>query len=109
MGDKVSEEIHYYISSLLLSAGAQKVAGAVRSHWSIENNLHWSLDVAFNEDASPVRKDEGPANLACLRRMAQTQLNRETSAKIGLANKRSRAGWDHNYLLKVLALDVLSI
>ena len=105
--DKVSEETHYYISSLGLSAGAQKVAHAIRSHWSVENNLHWSLDVAFNEDACRVRKDEGPANLACLRRIAQTQLKRETSEKVGMKNKRSRAGWDKNYLLKVLGLDVL--
>ena len=107
VGDKVSEETHYYISSLGLSAGAKKVAHAIRSHWSVENNLHWSLDVAFNEDACRVRKDEGPANLACLRRIAQTQLKRETNEKVGMKNKRSRAGWDQNYLLKVLGLDML--
>lgn len=109
IGEKISNETHYYISSLPLSAGAKKVANAIRSHWSVENNLHWSLDVAFNEDACRVRKDEGPANLACLRRIAQTQLRRETSLKVGMANKRARAGWDQNYLLKVLALDVLQI
>ena len=109
VGDKISEETHYYISSLEHSAGAKKVANAIRSHWSVENHLHWSLDVAFNEDACRVRKDEGPANLACLRRIAQTQLKRETSAKVGMKNKRSRAGWDQNYLLKVLGLDVLLI
>jgi predicted transposase YbfD/YdcC len=107
VGDKVSEDTHYYISSLPLSAGAKKVANAIRSHWSVENNLHWSLDVAFNEDACRVRKDEGPANLACLRRIAQTQLKRETSEKVGIANKRARAGWDQTYLLKVLMLGVL--
>jgi predicted transposase YbfD/YdcC len=63
VGDKVSEETHYYISSLPLSAGAKKVAHAIRSHWSVENNLHWCMDVAFNEDACRVRKDKGPANL----------------------------------------------
>ena len=102
MGDKISEETHYYISSLPLSARAEKVANAIRSHWSVENSLHWCMDVAFNEDACRVRKDEGPANLACLRRIAQTQLKRETSEKVGIANKRSRAGWDQDYLLKVL-------
>ena len=54
-----------------------------------------------------MRKDEGPANLACLRRIAQTQLKRETSEKVGIANKRARAGWDQNYLLKVLMLGAL--
>lgn len=107
VGDKVSEDTHYYISSLPLSAGAKKVAHAIGSHGSVENNLHWSLDVAFNEDACRVRKDEGPANLACLRRIAQTQLKRETALKVGMANKRARAGWDQTYLLKVLMLGVL--
>ncbi len=109
VGDKLSEETHYYISSLALSAGAQKVGNAIRSHWSVENKLHWSMDVAFNEDACKVRKDEGPANLACLRRIAQTQLRCDTSVKVGMKNKRALAGWDMNYLLKVLTLGMLQI
>jgi predicted transposase YbfD/YdcC len=79
VGDKSSEETHYDISSLPLSAGSKSIAKAIRSHWAVENKLHWSLDVAFREDASQVRKDEGPANLACVRRLALTQLKRETS------------------------------
>ncbi|MGH6638912.1 MAG: transposase [Polaromonas sp.] len=75
----------------------------------MENALHWSLDVSFGEDASRVRKDEGPANLACMRRLALTQLKRETSLKVGIKNKRSRAGWDSAYMAKVLASGVLSI
>jgi len=106
---KSSEEIHYYISSLPLSAGAKIIAHAVRSHWEVENALHWSLDVSFGEDACRVRKDEGPANLACIRRLALTQLKRETSLKVGIKNKRSRAGWDSAYMAKVLATGVLSI
>lgn len=109
MGDKTSEETHYYISSLPLSAGAKSIAKAIRSHWAVENCLHWSLDVAFREDASQVRKDEGPANLACIRRLALTQLKRETSLKVGLKNKRSRAGWDSSYMETVLKTGVLSI
>ena len=109
VGDKSSEETHYYISSLPLSAGAKSVAQAIRSHWAVENSLHWSLDVAFREDASQVRKDEGPANLACLRRLALTQLKRETSLKVGIKNKRCRAGWDPAYMAKVLEIEVLSI
>ena len=72
-----SEETHDYISSLPLSAGAKTVAHAIRSHWAVENNLHWSLDVSFGEDASRVRKDAGPANLTCMRRIALSQLKRE--------------------------------
>jgi predicted transposase YbfD/YdcC len=109
VGDKSSEETHYYISSLPLSAGAKSVAQAIRSHWAVENCLHWSLDVAFREDACQVRKDEGPANLACLRRLALTQLKRETSLKVGIKNKRCRAGWDPAYMAKVLEIEVLSI
>lgn len=106
---KTSEETHYYISSLPLSAGAQTVAHAIRSHWSVENALHWSLDVSFGEDASRVRKDEGPANLACMRRLALTQLKRDGSLKVGIKAKRNRAGWDSAYMAKVLAGGVLSI
>ena len=66
-------------------------------------------DVSFREDASRIRKDEGPANLACLRRIALTQLKREKSLKIGIKNKRSRAGWNSAYMAKVLACGALSI
>ena len=109
IGDKTSEETHYYISSLPLSAGAKSIAKAIRSHWAVENCLHWSLDVAFSEDASQTRKGEGPANLACIRRLALTQLKREKSLKVGLKNKRSRAGWDPAYMETVLRNGVLSI
>ncbi len=109
VGEKISEETHYYISSLPLGAGAKSIAKAIRSHWAVENELHWSLDVAFREDASQVRKDEGPANLACIRRLALTQLKRETSLKVGIKNKRSRAGWDPVYMQTVLRTGVLSI
>lgn len=109
VGEKSSEDTHYYISSLPLSAGAHIMAYAIRSHWEVENALHWSLDVSFREDASRVRKDEGPANLACMRRVALTQLKRETSLKVGIKNKRSRAGWDPAYMQKVLDLGVLAI
>ena len=109
VGGKPSEETHYSLSSLPLSAGAKRIAQAIRSHWAVENELHWSLDVAFREDASRVRKDEGPANLACIRRLALTQLKRETSLKVGLKNKRSRAGWDPSYMQTVLKTGVLFI
>lgn len=108
---KTSEETHYFVSSLPVSVGAQSMAQAIRSHWAVENNLHWSLDVSFREDACKVRRDEGPANLACLRRLALTQLRREGSLKASIQVKRCRAGWDNAYMLKVLdgGVDVLSI
>lgn len=104
VGDKISSEDSYYLSSLALSTGAQALAKAVRSHWAVENELHWSLDVGFREDACQVRKDNAPANLACVRRMALTQLKQETSKKLGIQGKRRRAGWDHAYLETVLKM-----
>jgi predicted transposase YbfD/YdcC len=100
--DRLSCEDSYYISSLPLSVGAEVLARAVRSHWAVENELHWSLNVGFREDACQVRKDHAPANLACLRRMALAQLKQESSKKLGLQGKRRHAGWDNAYLETVL-------
>ncbi|MFC1879153.1 ISAs1 family transposase [Chloroflexota bacterium] len=91
----------FYISSL--PENAQQILQATRQHWSIENCLHWVLDVAFNEDRSRVRKDHAPANLAVLRHMAVNLLKQETSAKGGIKAKRLQAGWNEDYLLKVLS------
>jgi predicted transposase YbfD/YdcC len=102
---KISCEDSYYISSLALSAGAEVLAKAVRSHWAVENELHWSLDVGFREDACQVRKDNAPANFACIRRMALTQLKQETTKKLGIQGKRRRAGWDQAYMETVLKMD----
>jgi predicted transposase YbfD/YdcC len=95
-----SEEIVYYLSSL--PAKVKAFAKAVREHWSIENRLHWSLDVTFAEDRSRVRKDHSPVNLAMLRRLALSILKRDTSLKDSLRGKRLRAGWDEQALLKIL-------
>ena len=75
---------------------------AARYHWSIENSLHWSLDVTFREDQSRVRKGHGPRNMATLRQIAHNLLKRETSLKVGIQGKRLQAGWKEDYLLKVL-------
>jgi predicted transposase YbfD/YdcC len=91
----------FYISSL--EANAKRILKATRQHWSIENGLHWVLDIAFNEDRSRVRKDHAPANLAVLRHMAVNLLKLETSAKGGIKAKRLQAGWNEDYLLKVLS------
>lgn len=104
VGGKTSSEDSYYISSLPLSAGAEVLAHAVRSHWAVENELHWSLDVGFREDACQVRKDNAPANFACIRRMALTQLKQETGKKLGIQGKRRRAGWDTAYMQTVLKM-----
>ena len=96
----VTVQPRYYISSL--EVPATRLLEAVRSHWSIENSLHWSLDVTFGEDQSRVRKDNGPQNMATLRQISHNLLKRETSLKVGIQGKRLQAGWREDYLLKVL-------
>ena len=91
----------YYLSSL--DGNARKQLAATRTHWGIENSLHWVLDIAFREDECRVRKDHSAQNLAILRHIALNLLKQEKTARIGIKNKRLRAGWDEQYLLRVLA------
>ena len=97
----VSSQTRYYISSL--PGDAERLLEAVRGHWEVENSVHWVLDVSFGEDDSRVRKGNGAENLAALRRMALNMLKRENTLRVGIAAKRKKAGWDTQYLLKVLA------
>lgn len=98
---ETTTEWRYYIGSI--AKNAKLFAHSVRSHWGIENSVHWVLDVAFREDESRVRKNHGPENLAMLRHIALNLLKHEKTAKLGVKNKRFRAGWDNNYLAKVLS------
>jgi predicted transposase YbfD/YdcC len=93
--------VRYYITSLF--SDAEKILHAVRKHWSIENKLHWVLDVALNEDHCRVRKDQAPENLAVLRHIALNLLKQEKAAKGGIHAKQLQAAWNDDYLLKVLA------
>ena len=70
---------------------------------SVENGLHWTLDIAFREDDSRLRKDNSAQNFAVLRHIALNLLKQESSLKLGIKNKRLKAGWDNRYLLKVLS------
>jgi predicted transposase YbfD/YdcC len=101
LDDKVTREERYYISSL--SASAATLLNAKRTHWQVENSLHWVLDIAFREDDARLRKDNGAQNFAILRHIALNALKQETSVKLGVYNKRLKAAWNHTYLLKVLA------
>jgi predicted transposase YbfD/YdcC len=86
-----------------------KFIKAVRSHWNIEINLHWSLDVSFKEDLNRSRIGESAENLAIIRRIALNLLKSEKTSKVGITARRKRAGWDHRYMLKVLnALNISS-
>ena len=102
IGEKVEKRVQYYITSL--ENKADRILRAKRSHWAIENSVHWVLDIAFNEDRSQVRKDNAPENLAVIRQLALNLLKHETTLKVGIKGKRLRCGWDTDYLLKVLAL-----
>lgn len=91
----------YYIASLSQLNGP-RIAQLIRNHWSIENSQHWTLDVAFNEDQSRVRKDHGDQNLAILRRIALGLLRRDKTVKLGAKNKRLKACRNRVYLMSVL-------
>jgi predicted transposase YbfD/YdcC len=101
LGAQHTLETRYYLSSL--SAPAAHLLAVARTHWSIENGCHWVLDIAFREDECRLRKDHGPQNFAILRHIAHNCLKQERSAKLGVKNKRLRAGWDNHYLLTVLS------
>jgi predicted transposase YbfD/YdcC len=96
VGQKTQSEVRYYISSLAPDAAV--LATSIRTHWQIENSLHWVLDVAMREDDCRIRTDHAPENFSLLRHLALSALNQEKSAKLGVKNKRLRAGWDDNYL-----------
>lgn len=104
--NKTTTAVRFYISSL--EADAQCHNRVIRSHWSIENSLHWVVDVTFNEDASRVRQGHAAENLGLLRRLSVNLLKREPS-KQSLKMKRYKAGMDNNFLLKILAASAAAI
>ena len=101
VGGETTMDRHWYISSRAESA--EYFLSARRQHWSVENGLHWVLDVAFREDESRVREGDGAENLSVLRRMALNLLKREKTHKGGIEAKRCRAGWDEGYMETVLS------
>lgn len=101
--DKPKEQaVRYYISSLMVSA--KEFQHIIRSHWSIENKLHWTLDVAFSEDQSRKRDENAAQNFSVLLKIALNLLKNEKTAKVGVKGKRLKAGWDNQYLEKLINL-----
>ncbi len=100
VGARTTTESRYFISSL--PANAQHLARIIRAHWAIENSLHWVLDVAMHQDHTRIRTGHAPENLAILQQLALNLLKQERTEKLGIKNKRLAAGWDHDYLLRVI-------
>ena len=101
---KTTIETRYYISSL--PNDAQRLGESVPSYWGIKNSLHWVLDVGFREDNCRITKNNAPQNFAMIRHISLNLLNQEKTSKTGARNKRLRAGWDNDYLTKILAVAV---
>lgn len=102
IGDKITDETRYFISSL--PSDAATFAQACRGHWGIENGLHWTLDIAFREDDSRIRLGHAANNLAIIRHFALNLIKQDKKRKIGVKGSRKRAGWDVNYLQHLLGL-----
>jgi predicted transposase YbfD/YdcC len=101
-GDKEpSIETRVFITSI--QPRVKKFAQGVRNHWGVETSLHWVLDMSFREDESRLHKGHGQENMALIRRLSASLLHNETTCKAGVSCKRKCAGWDDDYLLKVLA------
>jgi len=100
-GEQWTSDVRYYISSLKLSV--KRFAACVRGHWGIENTLHWCLDVTFREDESRVRNRTLADNLAWLKRFAISLL-KQVDDKESIAMRRRMAGWNPNFLAKVLGI-----
>jgi len=102
IGDKITYETRYYISSL--PNNAEQLGNAVRGHWGIENGLHWILDVAFREDDSRIRTGHAPTNLGIIRHFALNLIKSDKTKKGGVKGRRKNAGWDDKYLSQLLGI-----
>ena len=99
-GEPTSIEHRYYIGSI--GQDAKRFAHAVRSHWGVENQLHWQLDVSFGEDQSRMRRGHCAENFSTIRRIALNLLSKDKTTRLGVKNRRLKAGWDETYLTKLL-------
>jgi predicted transposase YbfD/YdcC len=100
IGGKIEQETRFYITSLVLLA--HLLGPIIRSHWAIENSLHWVMDMIFRDDECRVRTDHAPANFATIKHMAHN-LIRKAPGKASLRLKRKAAGWDDDFLAGLIA------
>jgi predicted transposase YbfD/YdcC len=99
IGGETTTEVHYFIGSRTMSA--RRYAQALRNHWSIENNLHWQLDVSFGEDASPIADRQAATNFNVMRKMALCLIKRHPR-KTSVARKRKAAALDAEFLGEII-------
>jgi predicted transposase YbfD/YdcC len=100
VNDQTTIEYRYYIGSI--ENNAELFAKSIRDHWGIENKLHWRLDMGFREDESRVRKGHSAENFAVMRHFAINLLKQDKLTKLGVKNKRLKAGWDDEYRASLL-------
>ncbi len=105
---QISYEQRYYISSHK-DKDAEFIAEAIRTHWHVENKLHWQLDVSFNEDQNRLRSGFSAQNIALINKIALNLLKNEKSVKVGIKSKRLKAGWDNAYMMKVLTVGTTAV
>ncbi len=106
IGDKVSVETRYFITSVSAAhkSGILRFARAQRSHWGIENSVHWVLDIVFDEDRCRIRKGNAPENMSIMRHIALNLFRQDKETKCSIKGKRLLASWDISYLEHVLGI-----
>ena len=104
---KATTALRFYISSKIMTA--EEMLSATRQHWEVENNLHWMLDVAFNEDACQTKDEYAAVNLSTLRRIALNVLKADVTSKRSIRTKRKKAGWSNKYLAQLLKSFIVGV
>ncbi len=99
-----STEIRYHLCSI--PQNAQRYCDAVRSHWGIENSLHWVLDVVSKEGSSRIHKDYAPENMALVRHVFYNLLKNDKETKLSMRKKKLKAEWSHDYIMSLVFGDI---
>ncbi|MGV3630917.1 MAG: ISAs1 family transposase [Bacteroidota bacterium] len=100
---EIQPSIRYYITSL--ETDVENIANSIRSHWGIENSLHWMLDVAFSEDSGRKKNKNAALNFSIVSKIALTIIKKDTETKVGVKSRRKIAAWDDDYLLGLMKIE----